>query len=199
MSIEEDALIAASRKGELQAFNSLVLRYQGIVYNLAYRMLNDGETAADVAQDTFMSALKGINGFRGGSFKAWILRITSNACYDRLRQRQRHPTSSLDALVDDVESPTEFADPDAGPEEIALRRELMAHIRDGLLCLPAEQRLAVVLSDVQGLSYEEIAQVANCSLGTVKSRLARGRARMRDHLMRRGELLPSRYRHDVEG
>lgn len=192
----EAVLIEASRKSNVQAFNQLVMSYQGIVYNLAYRMLNDPDSAADVTQDVFVSAFRAISGFRGGSFKAWILRIASNACYDYLRRKQRHPTSSLDSIMDDEEVPYEFADESAGPEEITLRRELMEHINDALLCLPIEQRLVVVLSDVQGFSYEEIAKITNCSLGTVRSRLSRGRARLRDHLLNKGELLPSQYRLD---
>lgn len=198
---EEQRLVAASLKGEVQAFNQLVLRYQGIVYNVAYRMLNDSEVAADVTQDTFVSAFKAISGFRGGSFKSWLLRIASNACYDEFRRRQRRPTSSLDALTESEESPMEFPDASDGPEEMALRRELLEQIQSGLLCLPVEQRLVVVLSDVQGVAYEEIAEIARCSIGTVKSRLSRGRARLRDYLLHlsNGELLPSRYRHAHEG
>ena len=194
---DEEDLIAASRRGDLHSLNQLVLRYQGIVYNLAYRMLNDPDSAADVAQDVFISAYRAVSGFRGGSFKAWVLRIASNACYDYLRRKQRRPAASLESMFDCDESPQEFPDGEPGPEEIALRRELMEHIQEGLLCLPMEQRLVVVLSDVHGLSYEEIAKVANCSLGTVRSRLSRGRARLRDYLVSKRELLPSRYRLDV--
>lgn len=193
----EEALIAASRKGDVQSFNQLVLGYQGIVYNLAYRMLNDAEAAADIAQDAFLSAFRGIRAFRGGSFKAWLLRIVSNACYDHLRRKHRRPTSSLESMLDAEESLVDFPDPGAGPEDMALRRELLEHVQRGLLCLPIEQRVVVVLSDVQGLSYEEIAAVTNCSLGTVKSRLSRGRAHLRDYLVSKGELLPSQCRLDV--
>ncbi len=192
----EQALIDASRKGEVQAFNLLVLRYQELVYNLAYRMLGDGEAAADVAQDAFVAAYKGLGGFRDGSFKSWLLRIASNACYDELRRRQRRRSLSLDELTDAEEAPVEFSDAADGPEELALRREMLEHIQSGLLVLPPDQRLAVVLSDVQGLAYEEIAQVAKCSVGTVKSRLSRGRARLRQYLSSQGELLPSQYRHE---
>jgi RNA polymerase sigma-70 factor (ECF subfamily) len=178
----------------VQSFNQLVFRYQGLVFNIAFRMLNDSDAAADITQDAFVSAFKAIASFRGGSFKSWLLRIASNACYDELRRRQRRPTSSLDALLVSDDSHVEFPDSDDGPEELALRRELLEQIQSGLLCLPPDQRLVIVLSDVQGFSYEEIAEIAKCSMGTVKSRLSRGRSRLRDYLLKNQELLPSRYR-----
>ncbi|MCL5265840.1 MAG: sigma-70 family RNA polymerase sigma factor [Chloroflexi bacterium] len=194
--IEEQDLVAASRDGDVQAFDQLVLRYQQMVYNLAYRMLSDPESAADVSQDAFLSAFKELRKFRGGSFKSWILRITANACYDVLRRKQRRPTSSLDAMLEDEDSPACFPNQGEGPEAAALRRELLEGVKDGLLTLPPEQRLVVILSDVQGLAYEEIAQITNSSLGTVKSRLSRGRVRLRDFLLRQPELLPSQFRPD---
>ena len=183
-------------QGSVAAFNQLVLLYQQQVYNLAYRMLGDGESAADATQETFLSAFKEIKKFRGGSFKAWILRIASNTCYDHLRHRSRHPTQSLHADDDEIDPVANLVDPAIGPEELALMRERLENVRRGLATLPAEQRLTVILSDVQGLSYEEIAEVVNASLGTVKSRLSRGRAHLRDYLLQHRELLPSRYSHD---
>jgi RNA polymerase sigma-70 factor (ECF subfamily) len=192
---DEQDLICRAQRSDLGAFNLLVVRYQQLAYNVAYRLLGDGEAAADVTQEAFTSAYQAVRSFRGGSFKAWLLRIVTNGCYDHLRARQRHPTSSLESMTEDEERPVEFSDPGETPEDVVLRRELLASVQEGLLTLPVDQRLAVILYDVQGLSYDEIAQATRASLGTVKSRLSRGRAHLRAFLTgRSGELLPSRYR-----
>ena len=193
--MDEKALVDAARQGDVDSFNRLVLSYQSMVYNLAYRILGDRHAAADATQDAFLSAFKGIGKFRGGSFKAWLLRIVTNACYDQLRRKQRRPTASLDALL--VVEPVpirSLTDPGESPEEHALRQELSRAIQVGIGTLPPEQRVTLVLSDVQGLSYQEIAEVTGASLGTVKSRLSRARGKMRDFLLEQRELLPSRYR-----
>jgi RNA polymerase sigma-70 factor (ECF subfamily) len=192
--MDEGALIASARKGDVRAFNQLVLRYQTMVYNLAYRILSDPDAAADATQDAFLSAYKAMGRFRGGSFKAWLLRIVTNACYDQLRAKQRRPTSSLDDLPVEADHTHYLRDRAEGPDEFVERQELNHLIQTGISMLPAEQRIVLVLSDVQGLSYKEIAQVTGLSLGTVKSRLSRGRAKVRDYLLDRGELLPTRYR-----
>ena len=192
--MEEKALIAAAQRGEVPAFNQLVLTYQSMVYNLAYRILSDADAAADASQDTFISAFRALKKFRGGSFKAWLLRIATNACYDQLRYKQRRPTSSLEALFVETDHPPSFTDPGEGPEDYALRQELGQVMQAGLNALPPDQRIALVLSDVQGFSYQEIAEITRSSLGTVKSRLSRGRAKLRDYLLDQGELLPARYR-----
>lgn len=192
--MDEQALIGAARKGDLRAFNQLVLLYQSMVYNLAYRILSDQDAAADATQDAFLSAFKAIRKFRGGSFKAWLLRIVTNACYDQLRVKQRRPTSSLDDLPVEADHTYYLHDPAEQPDDFVQRQELNRLIQAGIATLPIEQRAVLVLSDVQGLSYQEIAETLGLSLGTVKSRLSRGRARLRDCLWERGELLPARYR-----
>jgi len=192
--MDEKALIANAQQGEIPAFNQLVLTYQSMVYNLAYRILGDADAAADASQDTFISAFRAIKKFRGGSFKAWLLRIATNTCYDQLRYKQRRPTSPLEALLVETDSPSYFTDSTEGPEEYTLRQELGQVIQAGLNTLPSDQRVALVLSDVQGFSYQEIAEITRVSLGTVKSRLSRGRAKLRDYLLEQGELLPARYR-----
>jgi len=178
----------------LEAFNRLVLAYQGLVYNVAYRILGDSEAAADATQEAFLSAFQAIGKFRGGSFRAWLLRIVSNACYDQLRHRKRRPTTSLDAMPINPEHISILADDGLSPEEYAIRQELNRAIQAGLQTLPPEQRLVLVLSDIEGLSYKEIAAATGVSLGTVKSRLSRGRAKLRDYLLSQEELLPARYR-----
>lgn len=192
--MDEQALIAAARRGDAQAFNSLIQSYQTIVYNVAYRILHDQDAAADAAQEALLSAFHGLVGFRGGSFKAWLLRIVTNACYDQLRAAQRRPTSSLDDLQVDPDHSAMLLDDAETPEEYVLRQDLGRSIQAGLDELPADQRATLILSDIQGLSYEEIAQATRVSLGTVKSRLSRGRARLRDYLQSHEELLPNRYR-----
>jgi len=193
--MDEKVLIDAARRGDVGSFNQLVLSYQSMAYNVAYRILGDRDAATDAAQDAFLSAFKAIGKFRGGSFKAWILRIVTNACYDQLRLKQRRPTASLDALLVVEPTPIQFlTDPGESPEEYALRQELSRVIQVGIGTLPPEQRVALVLSDVQGLSYQEIAETTGVSLGTVKSRLSRARGKLRDFLLEQRELLPSQYR-----
>jgi RNA polymerase sigma-70 factor (ECF subfamily) len=192
--MDELALITAAREGDVRAFNQLVMLYQSMVYNTAYRVLNNPDAAADATQDAFLSAYKAMRKFRGGSFKSWMLRIVTNACYDQLRKKQRRPTSSLDNLPVETDHTYHLRDPAEQPDEFVERQELNQMIQAGISTLPVEQRTILVLSDVQGLSYQEIATVMGISLGTVKSRLSRGRARLRDYLLEQGELLPSRYR-----
>ena len=196
--MDEQALVAAARRGDTQAFNRLVETHQTIVYNVAYRMLHDQDAAADAAQEAFISAFRALHSFRGGSLRAWLLRIAVNACYDQLRLAQRRPTSSLDDMLVDPDHSAVLTDYAESPEEYAIRQDLGRAIQEGLDRLPADQRAIVVLSDIQELSYEEIAQATGVSLGTVKSRLSRGRARMRDYLQHDRELLPRRYRHTGE-
>ncbi len=197
---EEALLIARSRRGDVAAFNQLILLHQQAVYTLAYRMLGDPDNAADVTQEALFSAFRAIANFRGGSFRSWLLRIASNACFDYWRRSRRHPGDSLEALTgqneeyDQGQAQQFAADERWNPETLALRIELQELIQAALLHLPLEQRLAVILSDMQGLAYEEIAGATGVSLGTVKSRIARGRAQLRGYLQQHAELLPRTYR-----
>jgi len=196
----EALLIARSRRGDTTAFNQLILLHQQAVYTLAYRMLGDPDTAADITQEALFAAFRAVASFRGGSFRAWLLRIASNACFDYWRRSRRRPGESLEALTEPDSSHEEgqaqqFADDERwNPETLALRVEVQELIQAGLARLPLEQRLAVILSDIQGLPYEEIASATNATLGTVKSRIARGRAQLRDYLLQHAELLPRAYR-----
>lgn len=195
--MDENALIQSARKGDLDAFNTLVLAYQHQVYNLAYRIMGDEAAASDATQEAFISAYKNLKSFRGGSFKSWLLRIVTNACYDDLRRRKRRPATSLDELTNGEDGEAEFDVPSAddGPETIAQRHELAQLLQRGITTLPDDQRIVLVLSDVQGMSYEEIAEMTNSNIGTVKSRLSRARAKLREYLQQtHGELLPEIYR-----
>lgn len=195
----EAAWLQAAKKGDLAAFNRLVLMYQEQVYNVAYRLLGDPDEAADATQETFLKAYERLHQHRGGAFRAWLLRIATNTCYDILRKRQRESTKSLSDVLSAQDAAEDHAlfwqSPGDSPEDLALRREVHRAVQEGLLHLPPEYRVAVVLSDIEGLSYEEIAHVLGIPLGTVKSRLSRGRAMLRDYLRtHHGELLPRSYR-----
>lgn len=192
--MDEQALVASARRGDVRAFNQLVMLHQSMAYNLAYRILGSEDAAADATQDAFLSAYKAMSSFRGGSFKAWVLRIVTNACYDQLRARQRRPTTSLDDMEGDADHSPYLLDPAEQPDEYVERRELDQLIQAAILTLPADQRIVLVLSDVQAMNYQEIAEATGLALGTVKSRLSRGRARVRDYLLARRELLPAHYR-----
>jgi RNA polymerase sigma-70 factor, ECF subfamily len=167
-------------------------------------MLGDPDIAADVTQDAFFSAFRAIGSFRGSSFRAWLYRIVSNTCIDHFRTQRRHPSVSLDAALDTSGNgegmpgapylPQAMVDSTWDPERLALQAETARQIQSALLELPAEQRLALVLCDIQGLPYDEIARVMETSLGTVKSRIARGRGHLRRILLREGELSESRWR-----
>jgi RNA polymerase sigma-70 factor (ECF subfamily) len=196
---EEQLLVEAGQRGDVEAFNQLVRLHEGRIYNLCYRMLGDVDAAADATQDAFLSAFRNLRSFRGGSFRSWLTRIATNTCYDVLRAQKRRPSTSLNIMIDAEDTVTAFDPPDHGeaPDDFALRRELGTAIQHGLSLLPDDQRIVVILCDIQGMAYEEIAQITDTSLGTVKSRLSRGRARLRDYL-KAGELLPLRYRHETE-
>lgn len=198
--MNEEQLIQAARQGDLDAFNRLVVSYQGLAYNVAYRLLGDAN-AEDATQDAFISAYKNLRSFRGGSFRAWLLRIVTNACYDELRRRQRRPQVSLevdDAGGNEVADPSWLADPGESPQELAERVELSGAIQRCLNQLEVEFRTAVILVDVQGMDYAEAAAVMQRPLGTVKSRLARARTRLQQCLRGFAELLPERFRLDSE-
>ncbi len=199
---DELQLITRSQRGDVGAFNQLVLRYQLAVYTLTLRMLGDHDVAADVTQETFLAALRAIQSFRGGSsFRAWLLRIASNQSCDHWRRTHRHPVDSLESITDEdgpyasgVIASLATTDRQDNPEEALLDQELQSMIQSGLESLPLEQREAVVLCDIEGLSYEEIALATQTTLGTVRSRIARGRGRLRLYLEQHRELLPGKYR-----
>lgn len=197
--MDEAELLRRAQRGDLDAFNTVVLAHQGRAYNVALRVLGDGEAAADATQDAFISAYRNLRSYRGGSFRAWLLRIVTNACYDELRRRKRRPATSLEDLApesEDGEPEVEawLATQADGPERLSERAELVSAIQDCLDRLPDEFRIVAVLADVQGCGYDEVAQAIGKPLGTVKSRLARARARLRDCLQRHRELLPAAFR-----
>lgn len=199
--MDETALIHDAQRGDLNAFNTLVLHYQDILFNTALRVLGDEDQAADATQEAFISAFRSITSFRGGSFKAWLMRTVTNACYDELRRRKRRPTTPLEPEMDDgeeVETPRWLADPNLTPEQAAEADEVEHAIQHCLENLPTDFRTVVVLADIQGMDYVEVAASVRVPLGTIKSRLARARLRLRECLQGFAELLPATYRLEGE-
>jgi RNA polymerase sigma-70 factor (ECF subfamily) len=195
--MDEAGLIQDAQQGDLEAFNRLILAYQDRVYNQAFRVLGEYQSADDATQEAFISAYKNIRTFRGGSFRAWLLRIVTNACYDELRRKKRRPTTPLEPVDDEgeeIESPHWIADPGELPEDNVARSELANAIQACLDQLSDDFRVVVVLVDVQGLDYLEASEIIGKPLGTIKSRLARARHRMRDCLQGFWELLPHAMR-----
>jgi RNA polymerase sigma-70 factor (ECF subfamily) len=199
--MNEAALILDAQKGDLESFNRLVLAYQDMLYNTALRIMGDEAQAADATQDAFISAFRSISAYRGGSFKGWLLRTVTNACYDELRRKKRRPTVPLEPTNDEdeeMESPRWLMDSSMSPEQKFEADELEHAIQHCLNALPVDFRAVVVLADIQGMDYSEVASAASVPLGTIKSRLARARGRLRECLQGFRELLPASFRLDEE-
>ena len=199
--MDEAALIRDAQHGDLDAFNRLVLAYQDAIYNTALRILSDEDLAADATQEAFLSAFRSLSSFRGGSFRGWLLRTVTNACYDEFRRKHRRPTTPLEPVTDDdeeMDTSRWLTDPAMSPEEQFETAELEHAIQHCLEALPVEFRAVVVLADVQMLDYSEVAAALKKPLGTIKSRLARARLKLRECLQAFRELLPSAYRLENE-
>lgn len=191
---DESQLIERARDGELDAFNLLIQTYERPVYNLCFRMLSSQQAAEDAAQEAFISAFRSLSSFRGGSFRSWLFRIASNACYDEMRRQKARPARSLDAPAGEGDRRIDVPDEAHSLDEHVQNVELREALRQALMELPPDQRLVIVLCDVQGMDYAEIADVTNTNLGTVKSRINRARLRLRGALQANAELLPSHLR-----
>jgi RNA polymerase sigma-70 factor, ECF subfamily len=195
--MDEPALIQSAQKGELDAFNRLILAYQDMAFNVAYRMLADEDLAEDAVQNAFISAYNNLGSFRGGSFKAWVMRMVTNGCYDELRRQKRRPTTPLEPMNEDNEehdSVAWMASDEPSAENRMEQAELEHALQHCLEKLPPEFRAVVVLVDVQGLDYSEVSLSVKTPLGTIKSRLARARLKIRDCLQGFQELLPEQFR-----
>ena len=176
-----EALIQRARDGDLTAFNALVVRFQDPVYSLALRMLGSPPAAEDATQEAFIRAWSRLDSFRGGRFQSWLFTIVANLSRDELRRRGRRPQTSLDAARDDPDRASlDPADEGPSPEAVAEQGDLRSLLQSALAQLPDDWREVVVLSDVQDLAYDEIAEITGLPLGTVKSRLSRARGRLRD-------------------
>lgn len=191
----DEQLVARAQRGDMTAFERLVDHYERKIYNLAYRLTGNHEDAGDMAQEAFIRVYQSLPNFRGESaFATWLFKIASNACLDELRRRKRQPVSSLDEPVelDDGETPRQFADVGDGPEQAVERRELQRAVHESIMALPEEYRIVLVLRDLHDLSYNEIVELTGLTLGTVKSRLNRARAQLKEKLLRL-ELLPPHF------
>jgi len=195
----EEALLAKrAQAGNLEAFNQLVLKHQGLAFNVAYRILADSAAADDATQNAIISAFQNLKSYRGSSFKAWLLRIVTNSCYDELRRRKRQPSVALDPVNietgEEIESPKWMVDDSPSPEDIVALGELDQAVQHCLDNLPDEFRIAAVLVDVEGMNYGEVTEIIGKPLGTIKSRVYRARKRLQQCLQSFQELLPVKYR-----
>ena len=194
ISTNESSLIANAQRGDLNAFNQLILNYQNLAFSIAMRTLQDEASAADTVQESFIKAYRAIGNFQGGSFKSWLLRIVVNSCYDVLRVQKRRSVESLDDLVEESENTGALVDHSESPHDYAERMELNQLIEAAIQSLPSDQRLVLALCDVHGHTYEEIVEMTDLPMGTVKSRINRARTKLREYLLQRSELLPTSFR-----
>ncbi len=200
--MDEVSLINAAKQGDLDSFNRLVLAHQDLIYGHAYRMMGDTNAAEDATQEAFIAAFRNLRQYRGGSFRGWLLRIVTNACYDELRRKKRRSALPLEPISAEDESNDEMpwmVDPGERPEEAIQRKELGNAIQHCLEKLPTEFRVVLILVDIQGFDYQEASYTINKPVGTIKSRLARGRLNLRNCLQGFWELLPSSFRLIEEG
>lgn len=181
--VADELIVARAKQGDLISFHELIDRHQGPIFNVVLRTVRDRGIAEDVTQDAFVRAWKSVGQFRGGNVRGWLMRIAINRAYDVLRSQKRRPTSSLDAL--DYEPVSEWstnATKTEDPEAFSARSELADVLEQVLARLPDDQRTALLLVDLQGFSYEEAAGIMAVAPGTIKSRISRARARMREEL-----------------
>ena len=197
----EAQLIISAQQGDMEAFNELALHYQDLLYRIALRVTRNECVAQDALQEAMIHAFRHIKSFRGGNFKSWLARVTVNASYDELRRGKRHNGIPLELFTnegDEIESPDWMRDPTAGPEDRAEASDLKRALHNCIKVLNPDYRLMVILVDMEGMSYEEAAYVAHVPVGTVKSRLARARKQIQIAFSDYRELLPSRFRLELQ-
>ena len=185
MADEERKLIERSRKGDIAAFDRLVRAYERTIFNTAFRMCNSHDDAADMAQEAFVRAWNNLKSFRGDSlFSTWLHRIVTNVFLDDRKRKRARPQQSLDEALDLDESTVtrQFEDGSPGPHALIEADERQRILAAAIASLPEDQRVVVVLYHTQGLAYEEIAEITQLPMGTVKSRLNRARLALRDRL-----------------
>ncbi len=192
--LDESSLVYSAQHGDLEAFNLLVDRYQGLLFRIALRMLGDEDDAADAAQLAWISAFRNLNGFRGGNLRTWLARVVVNTCYDEIRRRHRRrevPLQQVTAEGQEIEVDCWLADPVPGVEDIVDAKEFDNAVGKCLQTLAPVYRSMLVLVDIEGMSYEEAALASHVPMGTVRSRLARARMALRDKLQATSELIPN--------
>jgi len=186
MPSTDEELVARSMGGDLDSFNQLVLRWERPIYALAYRVIGREEDARDVAQETFLRAFRALKGFKGqAKFSSWLYRITLNLCRDWMRRERRTPVSQAPEGVDIIEMAGEGT-PSESIEDLVSRHELGRAVGKAMALLPEEQRTAIILKEYHGLTFQEIADLLDCPLSTVKTRLYQGLSVLRKHLHESG-------------
>ena len=181
-----EALVDRARRGDTRAFDELARAEERALYRHAARIVGVGADAEDVVQDALLSAWKSISSFEGTSFRAWLFRIVTNRALDRIRARKRRPELPIEPAEDEDVTWAEPAAPGPDLAEIASSREALAVVEEALTGVPVEQRAALLLRDVEGFAYEEIALMTGVEVGTVKSRIHRARVAVRNTLITRG-------------
>ena len=186
MTRTDEELVARATAGDLESFNQLVSRWERPIYALAYRTLRREEDARDVVQEAFLRAFRGLKGFKGeAKFSSWLYRITLNLCRDWLRKERRAPIVQTPEGVDPVDMADEQAAPTESVEELVARREMSDAVAKAMAELPEEQRTAIMMKEDHGLTFQEIADLLDCPLSTVKTRLYQGLSVLRRRLERR--------------
>ncbi len=188
---EEKVLIQRAQDGDVVAFENLIQEYQKRIFSIAYRMMQNQEDAADLTQEILLKLFKNLDKFRGNSkFSTWVYRVATNSCLDALKKAKRQTGYSLDKGIETEEGTLLGEIPDKGPtpQEVAEKKAMIEAVRLGIAKLSKEHQRVMILREFEGLSYEEIAQILNCSVGTVKSRINRGRENLKKILSQNREL-----------
>ena len=184
--MDERELIIRAGRGDAYAFEQLMAAHENKMYAVALRMCGNREDAQDCLQEAMIRVFRAISGFKGqSSFSTWVYRITMNSCLDELRRRKTRTATSLDAMLENGFAPSDEGDT---PEQSSLRSEQRRVLERAIAELPEDMRSAIVLRDIQGCSYDEIAQTLNANVGTIKSRISRGREKLRAALLEQPEL-----------
>lgn len=196
MSDNEKLLLDKAKKGDVEAFEILVEKYQKKVFNIALRMLGNYDDASELAQEAFIKIYKSINSFKQeSSFSTWIYRIATNVCLDELRRRKNRNIAYIDEEIqtEDGEIRRELMDNSMSPEAVAELNEMRQAVNNAIMSLSEEHRIVVVMRDIHGMSYEEISKITNCPEGTVKSRINRARISLKGILKKNAELFGEKF------
>ena len=190
MTSTDEDLVARAKRGDADSFNQLILRWERPIYALAYRVIGREEEARDVCQDTFLRAFRALPGFKGeAKFSSWVYRIAMNLCRDWMRKQRRAPTAQMPEGVDPIEMASENG-PVESIETLVERRELSGVVAEAMKLLPEEQRMAIILKEYHGMTFQEIADLQGCPLSTVKTRLYQGLSVLRRRLEKNGQMAP---------
>ena len=190
LTLTDDELVTLARGGDAESFNQLILRWERPIYSLAYRVIGREEDARDVCQETFLRAFRALPGFKGqAKFSSWLYRIALNLCRDWIRRKRRTPVVQMPEGVDPAEMAAERG-PVESIETLVARRELSAVVESAMALLPEEQRTAIILKEYHGMTFQEIADMQQCPLSTVKTRLYQGLSVLRKQLEKDGRMAP---------